>query len=138
MGIIVKYNMNKLVPIPSLSSLMKQEKRNLSNISGNQAAVDLLFYYINEGNISSIHSLINKKEADLNCFNINGQTPLHTAVESNNLNIVELLIKSGAQINIADNTSIGKNTILHSAINNQNYKIVKCLIDNNADVNKTN
>ena len=40
------------------------------------------------------------KEADVNARNVNGCTPLHIAVMIQNINLIKLLIKFGADINL--------------------------------------
>ena len=40
---------------------------------------DILFHAINHGNVHDAIALISDKEVDVNCKNINGQTPLHVS-----------------------------------------------------------
>ena len=42
-----------------------------------QVGRDILFHAINHGNVHDAIALISDKEVDVNCKNINGQTPLH-------------------------------------------------------------
>ena len=68
-------------------------------------------------------------------FAVNGQnhfglTPLHIAVKNNNLSFVELLLKSGADIDSEDNKG---RTPLFYAIAEKNLTITKYLILNGAD-----
>ena len=111
-----------------------------------------------------IVELLIKKGADLNARDFIGSTPLHdTSLEKggekllealddetkSNLNwgderkrtdevdveITEILISSGADINAIDST---KNTPLHSAIFNQHFGVVEVLIRHGAKVNTAN
>ena len=38
---------------------------------------DLLFHAINHANVHDVVALLEENEVDVNCTNINGQTPLH-------------------------------------------------------------
>ena len=44
-----------------------------------QVGRDILFHAINHGNVHDAIALISDKEVDVNCKNINGQTPLHVS-----------------------------------------------------------
>ncbi|CAD5120983.1 unnamed protein product [Dimorphilus gyrociliatus] len=63
----------------------------------------------------------------INSPNIDGQTPLHLAVSSNNLPVVEALICGGAKLNI-ENSKNGR-TPLYLAVNNQYHEIVEVLVN---------
>ena len=49
---------------------------------------DLMFHAINHGNIHDVIALLAENEVDVNCTNINGQTPLHYAVKAQNTAII--------------------------------------------------
>lgn len=42
---------------------------------------DIMFHAINHANIHDVIALLNDNEVDVNCTNINGQTPLHVSTE---------------------------------------------------------
>ena len=44
-----------------------------------QLGKDVMFKAINNGNIHDAIALLSDKEVDVNCTNINGQTPLHVS-----------------------------------------------------------
>ena len=46
---------------------------------------DIMFHAINHANIHDVIALLNDNEVDVNCTNINGQTPLHVSIFSPNL-----------------------------------------------------
>ena len=46
---------------------------------------DIMFHAINHANIHDVIALLNDNEVDVNCTNINGQTPLHVRKLSPNL-----------------------------------------------------
>ena len=43
---------------------------------------DIMFHAINHANIHDVIALLNDNEVDVNCTNINGQTPLHVGLNS--------------------------------------------------------
>ena len=61
-----------------------------------KVGAELLFNAINHHNIMDAAALLEDQEADINCTNINGQTPLHYAVDSQNKSIIEMLLQYGA------------------------------------------
>ena len=70
---------------------------------------DLFFKAINEHNVHEVIALISDNEVDINCRNINGQTPLHVshsslilqaAVKAQNSTIIGILLQHEAQPNI--------------------------------------
>jgi len=64
--------------------------------------------------------------------NPRGETPLYLAC-SININIVELLLRYGAEINKI--IRFGGDTVLSKAISNENIKMIKLLLDNDANPN---
>lgn len=85
--------------------------------------------------INQIKSFIDKG------YNVNaieqktGWTPLHSAVSSGHISIVELLINNRANVNTTSNAGF---TPLHIAVDQGNVSIVEFLISKEADVNATN
>ena len=69
---------------------------------------------------------------DLNIVDRMGDTPLHFAVATGNLNIVHALLYRNVNINARNNN--GK-TALHLAVDKHSLPIIKLLIDNNIDIN---
>lgn len=57
----------------------------------------------NRGFYSLVQSLIDYYGADINMAGSNGTTPLHDAVQQRNLEMVQLLIDAGADVNAEDN-----------------------------------
>ena len=60
---------------------------------------DLLFHAVAHCNIHDMVALLDEDEADVNCKNINGQSPLHYAVDEEHLAMVEILLNYGASPN---------------------------------------
>jgi len=82
-----------------------------------------LFSAIKSGNTEQVRQLITTD--NVNDKNGEGKTPLHIAARTGNLEIIELLIKSGANIEANDNT--GK-TPLHEAAQYGHYNSAQRLI----------
>ena len=59
-------------------------------------------------------------------------TPLHSAANNGNTEIVKLLLKEGAYVDVVDNIGV---TPLFWAVNNNNIETVKLLINEGANVN---
>ncbi len=86
---------------------------------------------ISKGDIDSLKQQM-AAGANVNLKAARGWTPLHNSVDSDNKEIVELLIKNGADVNAAHN---GGGTPLHWAARKGHQEIVELLIANGANVN---
>ena len=85
---------------------------------------------IYEGHIEAIKKILDYK-FDVNLQNGNGVTPLILAAKEGNAEIVELLVKSGSDVN---HKSIYETALMQAV--SQGYKsVIKILLDNKADVN---
>ena len=69
-----------------------------------------------------------------NEFDELGKTPLHYAAERGHLEVIKLLIASGADVNANDERVIG-NTPLREVAANCSFEVAKILIDAGADPN---
>lgn len=69
-------------------------------------------------------------------FNSAQHVPLIEATSSQNIDIVELILKHGARVNEQD--EIYGNSALHVAILTEKHRIVKLLLDNGADFDLPN
>lgn len=70
----------------------------------------------------------------VNAVNINGRSPLHTAVRREHEALARAMIDAGANVNLPDNTGA---TPLHEAAEVNSLKMAKLLIENGADVAKS-
>ena len=95
-------------------------------------------YFPYENGEEILRTLENKEEVKLSDIkgssNLNfgdkfGWTPLDLAVKNNNIKMVKLLIKEGADVNMSEVTP------LHYAVEDNNIKIVKFLIKEGANIN---
>lgn len=93
-------------------------------------AVQSLFCYVEEENLPAIKAHLDKfREVDSRSDN--GQTPLMVAAEQGNLEIVQELIRRGANVNLDD---IDSWTSLISAAKEGHIEVVQELLENNANV----
>ncbi|XP_060063724.1 uncharacterized protein LOC132544165 [Ylistrum balloti] len=77
-----------------------------------------------------------QNKIDLDTRNFEGLAPLHTAVEKNNLEIVDMLLRAGADINILDGKS-GK-TPLFYAVEHNLLPMIEFLLSHGANVDLAN
>ena len=94
---------------------------------------DLLFNAINHHNIADVSALLEDSEANVNCTNINGQTPLHYAVDAQNTQIIQLLLEFGASPDTQEHQEVGKNTPLHMAVERNMLDVVDLFLQCGAD-----
>ena len=94
---------------------------------------NLLLFYIAHLNLRDSAKLVEEGEADPNCFNANGSTPLHFSVYYGCLEIAELLLKKGADPNRQELQEIGGCSPLQRAVEKNNYKMVALLLQNGAN-----
>ena len=72
---------------------------------------------------------------DINSKDNEGDTPLHLAAAMVQLDLIELLITSGAKIDIHDGWDILGRTPLHRAVTKEHFGVIKALIQAGADIN---
>ncbi|XP_049597225.1 kinase D-interacting substrate of 220 kDa B isoform X2 [Syngnathus scovelli] len=93
-------------------------------------AVQSLFNYVEEENLAAIKAHLDKFR-DVDSRSDNGQTPLMVAAEQGNLEIVQELIRRGANINFDD---VDCWTALMSASKEGHIQVVGELLDNDANM----
>jgi len=86
--------------------------------------------------INDIKNFINNETVDINCVDIINNTPLIYAIENDRIDIVQLLIDKGADVNKITGEDI---TPLRVAINEiNNMDIINLLINKGADIKYIN
>lgn len=96
----------------------------------------LLHIACGKGKLSTSQWLI-ENGADINALGNDNITPLFYAILSQNIEIVKLLVESGADLNASmKDKGNDSATLLFFAIDSQNIEIVKLLVDSGADINK--
>ncbi|KAM6912926.1 kinase D-interacting substrate of 220 kDa B isoform 1-T1 [Xenentodon cancila] len=93
-------------------------------------AVQSLFSYVEEENLAAIKAHLDKFR-DVDSRSDNGQTPLMVAAEQGNLEIVQELIRRGANVNLDD---VDCWTALISAAKEGHIDVVRELLENNANL----
>ncbi|XP_049918833.1 kinase D-interacting substrate of 220 kDa B isoform X4 [Epinephelus moara] len=93
-------------------------------------AIQSLFGYVEEENLAAIKAHLDKFR-DLDSRSDIGQTPLMVAAEQGNLEIVQELIRRGANVNLDD---VDCWTALISAAKEGHIEVVRELLENNANL----
>jgi len=94
-----------------------------------------IFNALKSNDLAKVNLLIEKDASLINLKDEAGNTPLHHAAMIGSVEMTELLISKGADIN-AQNTQL--NTPLHEAIQNRKENTSLLLIEKGADHSKTN
>lgn len=90
-----------------------------------------LHFAAQDGDVAEVKRLL-KDGYQPNVFDELGKTPLHYAAARGQLEVMEVLIASGADVNAHDESVIG-NTPLREVAHNCSYEVAKILIDSGAD-----
>jgi len=115
----------------------------IANQQGHAEIVDLLrkyganeslHYAAGAGDIEKVRELI-AQHADVNQRDENGQTPLHRAVPMGHIDVAELLLNKGANINAKTQSDETGYTSLQLAADRGQLDMVKLLVAKGADVN---
>ena len=92
-----------------------------------------LYYTCREGKYLTSKFLIEECNVAINDKDIYGQNPIYYAAREGKLNVCELLVEKGADVNLED--KFGQSCLFY-AIRQGQYDIVEFLIRNGIDVNK--
>lgn len=84
-----------------------------------------------DGDLARVEELL-KRKYPVNRFDSLGRTPLHHAVHGEHFDVVDRLIRAGANVNAHDERKIG-NTPLSDNVAECSFEMVKRLIDAGAD-----
>ncbi|ORX57198.1 ankyrin [Piromyces finnis] len=127
-------NLNNNLNDTSNNNNNNKEKENDSDYVFNKHINCILNTVIKTKNINLVKYLMENDEfrtIDLNINDINEEYTINAALQSNDPEIVEYLLKHGADSNTKN---LNGNTLLSQAIQNNQYDIVKCLLDYNVNV----
>ncbi|RUS35019.1 ankyrin repeat-containing domain protein [Jimgerdemannia flammicorona] len=104
----------------------------LVNIADDSSST-ALFIAAQNANVRIVTALLDKCNADPNSsvHRETGSTPLIEAVKKKNLDVVRLLLKAGANVNVKDARGVWA---IHYGTNSQNAHIVEALVDAGASV----
>lgn len=102
---------------PQLNSAIEEDEMDVL-ASSMSADEESLFVAVRSGNKEAVQNLLSTKRVDVNCRNANGETALQTAVEEQDLDIVQILLKNNAEIGSA----------LFQAVRNNSLQCVRILV----------
>ena len=116
------YGLNSLMSFMRFAECLREDDNRRQN-KINSPKEHQLFAAIKSGDISSVQKLINEKTIDVNCRHEYGWTPLLLAAVNGWTDICQLLLDSGADINITDEFSSAQKMSLQ-----KNYNYLKVLM----------
>jgi ankyrin repeat protein len=82
-----------------------------------------------EGRLDEVESLV--RTAQIDSFDIDGETPLHAAVRGDNIAVVRVMLRAGVGLNTANKHGV---TPLHLAVQNDSSEAVELLLRTGANV----
>lgn len=92
-----------------------------------------LFQAVVNGDVEQVQLLISSG-ADINSVNRMGRTPLHIAIREGQMEVFNLLIDKGANINIDSTKGVRQSPLLF-AVDLEKIEVVELLIEKGADIN---
>ena len=98
-----------------------------STVGNFRNSLDFFLIAISENNLTEVERMINKKLIDPNMKTKNGSSMLHIAVHHGFPEIVELLLKNGANPNIENKN--GNKPIDELAYGNPNHKKIMSILN---------
>jgi ankyrin repeat protein len=100
-----------------------------------KAAENLFFHAAANSKATDVIKLLEHKEVDVNCRNMNGTSALHVACVHQFSNIAKILLHHGANPNLQELEFAGRRCPLHTAVEHDNYELCKLLLDFGANPN---
>ncbi|XP_078272587.1 myotrophin [Rhinoraja longicauda] len=89
-----------------------------------------VIWAVKNGDLEEVKSCLAQQGADVNKILVAGRKPIHFAADCGQHEVLEYLIRAGAEINVPDVYGI---TALLSAINEEHLECVKLLVAKGAD-----
>ena len=114
---------NKIQMLSQVNDLKYQIVQNLKN-------TEIIFFYIKDRNYHAFKTIFEQFKLDSELKDINGNSLLNLAVQSNSFLIVNYLLNIGADVN---SQNLNYNSPLHYALSFHNFDIADMLINRGAD-----
>ena len=109
--------------------IIVEENQKLLNKAIGECRKTFLHRCVEHNRIGMVEYLLKKGAQHL--YDINGNRPLHSACLAGYMDIAEILIKHGADREIAN---IEGDRPIHLAVASENVEILKCLLDNGTEM----
>lgn len=90
-----------------------------------------------KGNLEKVRKYLDK-DADVNCKDDKGWSPLHIASSNGNGDIVDLLVENGAMVDAKTDDAGDSDTALHLATTHGHMKVVESLLGHGAQIDEQN
>lgn len=87
------------------------------------------------GEVQTVKALLQKDPDLIHVADRDGSTPLHCAAWKGHVEIVELLLSAGAEIDVHSNNAHWGTTALHAASHGKRTAVAKLLIQRGAEIN---
>ncbi|XP_067670411.1 ankyrin repeat domain-containing protein 50-like [Haliotis asinina] len=85
------------------------------------------------GDVSRVKRILSEGQADINCVDVYGRTPIMWAARQNQKNVFDILVSSGASLSLTDKSG---NNMLHSACHGGHKDIVQNILSKGSvDIN---
>ncbi|XP_063927152.1 rabankyrin-5 [Zophobas morio] len=103
------------------------------NLLTNELRQSPLHYAVKSNSVECVEVFIKRGEgANFNARDINGETPISLALNEGHKDLVPVLIRGNADVNVRNGKDF---TLLHQAILKEDAKTALFLLDNGADIN---
>jgi ankyrin repeat protein len=116
--------------LPITSHIFAQRLNSDTTSKTHESANKLLLAAALHGNVQDIKKAM-LRGADVNCKDINGNTPLNMVAKLSYYHLVKYFVEKGAEVNTANNEKI---TPLHYGVEYNNVKIVTLLLEKGANI----
>jgi len=125
--------LDKKLPLFTRFDEVEEEANNYDNLINkrNRLGCTALWLAASMGHEDAVKLLLQRK-ADLEIYDVKGQTPLFVAVKFNRINTVKLLLKFGAN---PDGSHINSSTPVHLAARENFQQVLSILLKYGGDVN---
>ncbi len=129
-----KFSKEEIEDMLKSSGVMKHHiNENVKLTNGDR--IPLISNLIDKGKFEDVKFMLKHSEININNGGINGYSPLIASVAKNNIEILKLLLKKGADANQKFKNGESHQSALYIAVMRGHKEVVKLLIENGADVN---